>query len=60
MSLNVFGVNFSDAIMIQDALRFEILDGNSLRGDYYGNYDGLVRPKLQWSTTNHQVFTLVD
>jgi len=60
LSLNVFGANFSDAIMIQDALRFEILDGNSLRGDYYGNYDGLVRPKLQWSTTNHQAFTLVD
>lgn len=60
-SLNIFGANFSDALMIHDVLRFEIQDGSSLRADYYGNYDGVVRPKLQWSTTmNHQAFALVE
>jgi lipopolysaccharide transport system ATP-binding protein len=61
LSLNIFGANFSDTLMIQDTLRFEIQDGSSLRADYYGNYDGVIRPKLQWSTTiNHQSFVLVD
>ena len=54
LSINIFGTNFSDSHMIQNVLKFEVLDGSALRGNYYGDYDGVVRPKLQWSTTiNH-------
>jgi hypothetical protein len=50
LSINLFGKNFSDARMVHDALRIEVLDGSGVRGDYYGDYSGVVRPDLDWHT----------
>jgi lipopolysaccharide transport system ATP-binding protein len=50
LSLNLFSANFSDTYMIKDVINFEVLDSNSIRKDYYGVYEGVVRPKLKWIT----------
>ena len=50
LSLNLFGKNFSDARMVHEVLKIEILDGSTVRGDYYGGYSGVVRPALEWYT----------
>ena len=50
LSLNLFSANFSDTYMIKDVINFEVLDSNSIRKDYYGVYEGVVRPKLKWMT----------
>ncbi|WP_440950020.1 ABC transporter ATP-binding protein [Methanosphaerula subterraneus] len=50
MSVNIFGKNFSDNNLTNEVLRFEILDGSTVRGDYYGGYGGVIRPLLQWVT----------
>ena len=37
----------------RDAVAFQVidsLDGDSARGDYAGEYPGIVRPILNWST----------
>lgn len=51
VALNLFGKSFTDAQMCREVLKLEILDGASLRGDYYGHWAGVVRPALGWSTT---------
>jgi hypothetical protein len=37
--------------MAQEVLRLEILDGGMVRRDYYGNYEGAIRPLFEWITT---------
>jgi lipopolysaccharide transport system ATP-binding protein len=51
LSINIFGKNFSDEYMAQEVLRLEILDGGMVRRDYYGNYEGAIRPLFDWITT---------
>ena len=51
LSINIFGKNFSDEYMAQEVLRLEILDGGMVRRDYYGNYEGAIRPLFEWITT---------
>lgn len=39
---------------VVDAVSFNVYDnitGNSARGNYHGNFPGIVRPLLQWETT---------
>lgn len=50
LSINIFGKGFSDAKMLHDVLCFEVQDGAFVRGDYYGEYAGIVRPLLEWNT----------
>lgn len=50
VSLNIFGMCFSDAYLVRDVLRFEVMDGANLRGDYFGEFAGVVRPRLFWET----------
>ncbi len=50
VSLNLFGRHFIDSCMTHKVLRLRILDGSEVRGDYYGRYDGTVRPLFDWST----------
>lgn len=50
VSLVMFGMNFSDIVTVQDALKVEILDGTTVRGDYFGHYGGVFRPMLSWDT----------
>ncbi len=46
----MFGPNYTDDKMSEEILRFEILDGAYVRGDYFGAYDGVVRPLFEWET----------
>jgi lipopolysaccharide transport system ATP-binding protein len=42
-----------------DAVAFHVvdsLDGNSARGDYGGDYPGVVRPLLEWTTQYNKAF----
>jgi lipopolysaccharide transport system ATP-binding protein len=41
-----FGVHFLE----KDALWFDVVDTGEMRDDYYGNWLGVVRPKLSWGT----------
>jgi lipopolysaccharide transport system ATP-binding protein len=50
ISVYMFGTNFSNAKMIEYVLKIEIEDGVIVRGDYHGNYDGVLRPMLEWET----------
>jgi lipopolysaccharide transport system ATP-binding protein len=50
VSVNLFGKNFSDARLVRETLKIEILDGSTVRGDYFGEYCGVVRPALEWRT----------
>lgn len=50
LGLILFDRNFSDAVTTPELLRFEILDGISLRGDFLGDFGGILRPKLEWQT----------
>jgi lipopolysaccharide transport system ATP-binding protein len=50
VSLNLFGRHFNDSCMTHKILRLQILDGAAVRGDYYGHYDGTIRPLFDWST----------
>jgi lipopolysaccharide transport system ATP-binding protein len=45
-----FGKCYSDGHQITDALKIEILDSSSNRGDYFGGYLGVVRPFFEWKT----------
>ncbi len=50
LGLNIFGKGFSDAELGNEVLTFEVEDSGFLRGDYYGEYGGSVRPMLEWRT----------
>ncbi len=50
LSINLFERGFSDQLMIDEIIKMEILDSDTVRGDYYGNYAGVVRPLLDWKT----------
>lgn len=50
VSINLFGKNFSDSQMTDEILKIEILDGTAVRGDYYGDFGGVVRPGFHWQT----------
>lgn len=49
-SLIGFSGNFNDQFRIDNVLSVEMLDDGILKGDYPGNYGGMFRPKLVWST----------
>jgi lipopolysaccharide transport system ATP-binding protein len=50
LSLIVFGQNFTDAIHVEDALAFHLADSPELRNDFFGKWEGAVRPSLEWTT----------
>ena len=50
VSINLFGRHFGDPCMTHKILKLQILDGPAVRGDYYGRYEGSVRPLFEWST----------
>ena len=50
VSIYMFGANFSNAKMIEYVLKIELEDGVKVRGDYHGNYEGVLRPMFQWET----------
>lgn len=48
--LTVFSGNWTDYVRLEDVLRFKMVDDAKLKGDYAGNYGGLIRPALVWRT----------
>ncbi len=50
LSLAFFNKGFSDFVRFDNILKFEFGDGVVVRGDYLGEYDGLLRPKFEWET----------
>jgi lipopolysaccharide transport system ATP-binding protein len=50
ISIYMFGANFINAKMIEYVLKIELEDGVIVRGDYFGNYEGVLRPMLEWET----------
>ena len=50
LGLNIFGKGFSDPVLVEGILSFEVQDGASVRGDYFGPYGGTLRPLLKWQT----------
>lgn len=50
----LFGKGYSDAETFKELLRLEILDSETVRGDYFGVWGGCVRPDLSWKTIRIQ------
>jgi lipopolysaccharide transport system ATP-binding protein len=51
VTLILFGRGFSDACTVQNAVRLEVHDAPSVRGDFFGVYAGCIRPLLEWKTS---------
>jgi lipopolysaccharide transport system ATP-binding protein len=49
-SLFGFSANWTDQFLIDHVISFEAIDDGLLRGDFYGNFSGVVRPRLSWET----------
>ncbi len=45
-----FCANRSDSITLDRIISFEAVDDGVLKGDFYGKFGGIVRPKLLWKT----------
>ena len=52
VSLFIFGENFSNGKLLEYLLKIEIEDGIFVRGDYHGEYQGVLRPFFKWETGN--------
>ncbi len=50
VSINMFGKSFTDLVVVKDVLQLDVLDGGSVRRDYFGEYGGYFRPELAWTT----------
>lgn len=50
LSVIIFGKNFSDAVTVDEVVGLTVLDGPSVRGDYFGDFEGPLRPQLPWTT----------
>ncbi len=48
-----FGANWSNSFRLENILEFNGLDDGNSRGDYFGNYGGVLRPILNWETINY-------
>jgi lipopolysaccharide transport system ATP-binding protein len=49
-SLIGFSTNLTDPFRLDQVVSFEAVDDGVLRGDYYGPYNGPLRPRLPWET----------
>ncbi len=50
ISLITFGSQWTDSYVIENAIKINAIDDGVLKGDFYGEYGGLFRPKLNWKT----------
>jgi lipopolysaccharide transport system ATP-binding protein len=50
IGVQLFGIGFSDLHLAPEVLRLEVQDASETRGDYFGQYPGVVRPMLEWCT----------
>jgi lipopolysaccharide transport system ATP-binding protein len=47
---NTEPTNWTDAFNIENIISFDAIEDGVLKGDYYGEYGGFFRPKLEWKT----------
>ncbi len=52
VSIFMFGENFTDGRYLEYLLKIEIEEGIYVRGDYHGEYKGVLRPLFDWETQN--------
>lgn len=50
ISLVGFSAARSDPVVLDRILSFDAIDDGVLRGDFHGNFSGVIRPKLDWRT----------
>ena len=50
VSIILFGKNFSGPLTVEESVGFTVVDGPGVRGDYFGEFDGTIRPLLDWKT----------
>lgn len=50
LSVIGFGSQWTDSFVIENAIKLSAIDDGILKADYYGEYGGLFRPKLEWIT----------
>jgi lipopolysaccharide transport system ATP-binding protein len=50
VTIYMFGKGYSDGYTVRDVLRLEVLDGPTVRKDYFGGYPGVIRPLFDWVT----------
>lgn len=50
VSVVLFGKNYSDQVVVSEAITLDIQDGTEVRGDYYGAYACRIRPDFSWET----------
>jgi len=43
-------INFSDMTAAPEVLSFQMIDTGEMKQEYTGNWNGQIRPKIQWST----------
>jgi hypothetical protein len=39
-----------DDFRVENVISFDAIDDGILKKDYWGNYSGVIRPKLVWKT----------
>jgi lipopolysaccharide transport system ATP-binding protein len=42
--------NFENLFFLEDIVKINLDDSDLLRGDFQGNFEGIIRPKLYWDT----------
>lgn len=50
LSMTVFEENYANPYSFVDIMSFDVADGASVRGDYFGGLVGAARPPLEWRT----------
>lgn len=50
VSVVLFGKNYSDPVVVGEAITLDVQDGAEVRGDYYGAYACRIRPDFTWET----------
>jgi lipopolysaccharide transport system ATP-binding protein len=51
VNLICFSAQWTSSFVIENVLKFNMFDDGILKADYYGNFGGFFRPKLEWNTT---------
>lgn len=48
IAILLWGEGYTDLFRLDEALEVEIFDSGNLRGDYFGGWEGVVHPRLEW------------
>jgi lipopolysaccharide transport system ATP-binding protein len=48
IAILLWAEGYTDLFRLDEALEIEIFDSGDLRGDYFGGWEGVVHPRLEW------------